>query len=1209
MRTGLRDHRGGRRLLARVVSHVALAAALGVLPSALPAVAPALAQSPTAPQRPAVAVETAASVAGGHARMVFTVPDGTRADVRASSGVLVIRFDRPVTLDAAALATKLPGYASAVRRDPDGTSVRIALSQRVTVNTMEAGERIFVDLMPDSWRGPAPGLPADVVEELTRRARDAERRARVAEQQRAARAFPPVVVRIGNHPTFTRFVFPLPEPVAVALDRSQERLTVRIDKPFPADLGQARAGLPSFIPEIMAETTGEALLVRFLLPQNADVRGFRDENTYVVDVTHRNGAVSAPSGPRAGVVSNEPVVTLPGGQPQATSLPVPPSAAAAPPAARPAASSSPATAPVPASPRASDIVTPPAAPAPAAAPQTGPQNAPAPSVPRRPVVAAGEPARPPAQAPQPVETAVPQPAPPVRGTSDGPVQVQVRRVGDTIRVLLPFGRDVPGAVFQRGDTLWLVFDAGQPLDVAALQAEAAAAFTSVDATRTQAGTSIRIGLDKPRLATTTRDGAAWIVTLSEAMLDPPRPVSLMRRVEPDGRAVAVAELAQAGTVHRLTDPLAGDDLMVVTARGPSRAFVRPQNFLEFHALPGSHGLVVHPVADDLQVTIDGESVVIGRPRGLIVTSAPQGAQAPPRTARRNRLAPFDLELWAADERAPHRERAAHLTAEAAEAHETQRTQARMSLVRFLMAKAYWPEAKAVVDAIARDDQRIADDGMIHGFRGIAALMMKRPDEALREFSHPSLASAPDAALWRAAALARGGRAGEALEMAEGHGVHGLPAPLAREILSALVDAALDSDQPATAATLLGQLEELGIGSGGDQALFVQRGRVAEAQGRLSDAAQAYRRAGAGPDLAAAADGAQRLLALRHRNREIEPAAALDLMDAMRFAWRGDGAEARNLSALARLQADKGRYRDAFTTMRTALKAYPRNPHVAQMHDDMARRFADLFIGGGADRMTPVEALALFYDFRELTPQGRQGDELIRRLADRLVGVDLLDQAASLLQHQVERRLTGAPRAQVAARLAVIQLMNRKPQAALQVLRASRLPDLPESLRQQRYLLEARALSDMGRTDQALELAGEVRTAEGEALKADILWSAERYKDSAEQTERFLGQRRTGTPLSENERRQVLRAAIAHALGDDGLSLDRIRTSWRALMAQTPDARTFDILTAPIEARGVEYREIARSIADLDTLQAFLKTYRERYPTEVPGGTSPPPARS
>src|SRR4029077_3057750 len=107
----------------------------------------------------------------------------------------------------------------------------------------------------------------------------------------------------------------------------------------------------------------------------------------------------------------------------------------------------------------------------------------------------------------------------------------------------------------------------------------------------------------------------------------------------------------------------------------------------------------------------------------------------------------------------------------------------------------------------------------------------------------------------------------------------------------------------------------------------------------------------------------------------------------------------------------------------------------------AATFDALFLGGKGDSMPAIEALSLFYDFRELTPIGRRGDEMIRRLSDRLVSVDLLDQAAELLQHQVDHRLQGAARAQVATRLATVYLMNRKPERALAALRATRTAEL------------------------------------------------------------------------------------------------------------------------------------------------------------------------
>lgn len=795
------------------------------------------------------------------------------------------------------------------------------------------------------------------------------------------------------------------------------------------------------------------------------------------------------------------------------------------------------------------------------------------------------------------------PAAPARANAPaGPVVIQARRSGGTIRILVPFGQETAGAVFQRGDTLWLVFDAREQIDLSGLQAAAAGTFTSVDAARSRGGTAIRLGLDKQALASAGRDGSAWIVTLADTVLEPPRPVTLVRATGAGERVIASAEFPGAGTVHRLGDPLAGDQLVVVTGTGPARSFLRNQDMVEFNVLAGSHGLVFQPLADDLAVSIEGERVTIARPRGLMLSAENARPQPPLRAARRSRAITFDLELWAMDEKAPFREREADLVNSAAGVHDTQRTPRRLDLARFYMAQQRWPEARAVLETIIRQDRRVAEDGSIQGLRGVVSAMLRRPSDALQDFAHPGVSAAPEVASWRGLALALDGRAREAhlaFEAAETPaGI--LPVSLARTLLTSAVGAALDSGALDRAAHRLDELQELGIPAAGEQQFALLRGRLAEAQGHEREALRDYGRATSGGDEPVRADADQRRLALRLKLGEIDGRAATEELEVMSYAWRGDEVEARTLAMLAKLYADQSRFRDSFTTMRNAMRAFPRSESVRGMQDDVARHFEALFLDGNADAMKPVDALALYYDFRDMTPQGRRGDEIIRRLADRLVNMDLLDQAAALLQHQVDRRLTGAARSQVAARLAVVHLMNRKPASALQVLRATRLADLPEQLRAQRYLLEARALADAGRPDQALELLGDVRGLESDMLRADILWSAQRYRESAEQSEKWVSARRAGAPLNDDERRHLLRAAIGYALSDEPLGLDRLRGRWRQTMAGTADARAFDVVTAPIEARGVEYREIARSIADRDTLDAFLQNYRQRYPTEAPG---------
>ena len=60
------------------------------------------------------------------------------------------------------------------------------------------------------------------------------------------------------------------------------------------------------------------------------------------------------------------------------------------------------------------------------------------------------------------------------------------------------------------------------------------------------------------------------------------------------------------------------------------------------------------------------------------------------------------------------------------------------------------------------------------------------------------------------------------------------------------------------------------------------------------------------------------------------------------------------------------------------------------------------------------------------------------------------------------------------------------------------------------------------------------------------------------------------PLNDVERTDILRAEIGYALADDTLGLGRFREKYAAKMAQTPDARAFEIVSAPLGTSGDEF---------------------------------------
>ncbi len=202
----------------------------------------------------------------------------------------------------------------------------------------------------------------------------------------------------------------------------------------------------------------------------------------------------------------------------------------------------------------------------------------------------------------------------------------------------------------------------------------------------------------------------------------------------------------------------------------------------------------------------------------------------------------------------------------------------------------------------------------------------------------------------------------------------------------------------------------------------------------------------------------------------------------------------------------------------------------------------------------------------------------------------------MLQHQVDNRLTGLQRARVAARLAVIHLMNRKPAEAVQTLKNSRANDLPEDIRRGRLILEARALSELSRTDLAMEMLSSQSGSDIDRLRADILWHGKRWREAGEALETVLGDRWQGPDeLTDAERMDVMRAGVSYVLADDRLALDRCarssRPRWRTASTRDPS------LWSPAKAGRAprEFRDIARTVVSEDTLSEFLNVYRKRYP--------------
>jgi hypothetical protein len=1273
-----------------------------------------------------------ADVSGGFARFIFTLSDDFDASAHIAGNVLIISFEKPVVVSVERLPAQVSEYIAAARRDPDGRAIRMALDRKVTVNSIIAADKLFVDLLPDTWSGPPPGLPQDVVEELARRAREAERAERLAHKAEEQKKLVPVAVHVAEQPTFTRYVFDVPDKTSVSAERGKDRLTLTFDVPLAFDLADAEAALPPTVASIHSEAEQDQTFVRFSFLAPIDLRTFRDGKSYVVDLVKEDAVLPLRDKAAANVLpmgsgletgpstkpaaearsvavgpapdSERPVIRAPAtvvapqNPPMAPRVDAPAAELAAPPKApepkaaeskapeptmsEPKASEPKASEPKASEPKASEPKTsepkmsepkasepkvsepkeseprppepslsqsqpkaseaksseskepaakpaaqpalaaavqpalpatlgPPAArgmPAQAAPAQAGPaqatpaqatlaQAAPAAPSGSAPAAAANAEA-PPAAVKAPPQAGAPPPPPAVRtprdGKADDAVPAEMSRQGANLKLTFPFLTTTATAVFHRADTLWVVFDSRSTIDLAALVGEASGTIRGAEFSHDGDAAIVRLRLDHPHLSSIVPEGKGWSLIIGDTVADPTRALDITRNLIGPTRASVTIVFDQPHRLHRLRDPEVGDDLLVVTGFGPARGFINEQDFVEFHALASTQGVVIEPLADDLHIELAADKIVIGRPGGLTLSASLQSVLHG--TALRPMM--FDAQVWGLDRQAIYSQRQSDLIAAAAAAPPSKRMPQRLDLARFYIARDMFPEAKGVLDVVLGENRPAAEDVTASVLRAVAEVMMDRPDAALRDLANPALGDQHDAPLWRAmayAGLGKWGQARDSFKRVEA-AVATLPIELQRVALKSQMRAAIEVGDFAGAADELNDLETIGLPHELQPAISVLVGRLSEGMGRNEDALTAYRTAADSWDRPAAAQGRLREAALRYMLGDLKREDILSDLETLTTIWRGDETEVAALEIMARLYTEERRYRDSFYVMRSAVSAHPDSDMTRRIQDAAATTFDGLFLAGKDDGLSAIDALALFYDFRELTPIGRRGDEMIRRLADRLVSVDLLDQAADLLQYQVDHRLQGAARAQVAIRLAVIYLMNRKADRALATLRGSRTADLANELRNQRLLLEARAMSDLSRYDLALEVIANIEGREAIRLRSDILWAARRWALSAEQIELYYGDRwKDWQPLNDVERADILRAAVGYALGEDALGLGRLRERYTAKMSETPDARAFEVVSAPLGTSGTEFRAIARAAASVDTLEGFLRDVQLRYP--------------
>lgn len=1137
------------------------------------------------------------------ARMVFDWPNPVGYSASVAGRVLTVRFDRPAQVNLATARQRLSDYISTVNVDPDGLGLRFELTRDMTVSDFTNEGSIVIDLRPVAGQTAEAPPPEPASQSAPQP---------IPQGGAVQGEGPALGIRVGEHPGYSRIVFDWPQAVPYEVERNGRAVSIDFARAASVDVAALQAGLPPGIRVDGATAADGRLRMVFAVPDAAELRHFPLEEKVVLDIL------------ASAAIRNQPATPLPTDA-------LPPTAQADP--------QTPQSSPVP-----TPEVTPDPVPEPASEPppeaaalerseeeraeqalaeglESGqitfrdgviPDNAPSEIPADTPADPPSEPAaeRPPVPSPEQAsplnqeeqQAEAPPPVP------EGPALVTYS-IGWT--------EDVGAAAFRRNDNIWVIFDSATTIELSDMRVEGAPIVQRIDQLPISGATVLRMQVpDRNINISARREGFSWVLDFRPGPQRPQYQAPIIADVTADIGPHLGFPTETPGDAINIPDPEMGDVMRVATFLESGMGIDGLRRYPEFELLPTAQGVALIRLSDSVLLDRNFDGFQVSAPDGLAISAvSPEApvASGPVLSARRL----FDLNGLMRGQQSEYPTLSAAVFRSLAEVPYEKINAARLDYAGFLMAHGRGHESLGVLGVVEEDDPQVMARAENQALKAAASVLAGRPDDARALLNDPRLDGFAEAAIWRGAALAQ---AGDYLAANEAFGpgdslLSRYPFPLKATLGLLRIDTAFANRDVRGAEAWVSALErdrgELTVGE--RAALDFQRARLAIARTDFELGEELLREVIASGDRKYAYRAEQTLITLGLREGFMEDAEALERMERLRYAWRGDRAELHLLRRLGELYLAQPDYFEGLGVYRTAVKYFAGDPVAEDLAGEMTDIFRNLFLEGKADELPPLRAIALYEEFKELTPTGRDGDRIIENIADRLAAIDLLAEAAEHLGELLrdeERLPPGEERVRLSNKLALIHLMDGKPLLAEEAISSGRrglaLFDLDDELEADRDRLLARAKIQQGDYDAAIkELAGDV-SVEADLLRRDLYRTTQNWQESAKVLQRLAGNPPDDPAEGvEGERaRYVINWAVALYQNNDRDGLRDLLDLWAPTMANSSLSGVFDYITNQNRSpTGDDVMATVDQLIGADRFDAFLKAYRERLFAPPPPPTA------
>lgn len=824
--------------------------------------------------------------------------------------------------------------------------------------------------------------------------------------------------------------------------------------------------------------------------------------------------------------------------------------------------------------------------------------------------------------------------------------VSARRTNAGTIINFPWRERTAAAVFERGREIWIVFSRPAEVNLPLLRTVLPKPVIEISQFQYPENTVIRIVTDGTvhAAAALTKGNYDWNVTLSTEITPAKTDVPVKADTTYATRQLILGAF-DVGEPVRFYDPSIGDLLVVIPAYEEGRGVLSERNFPEFALLGSTQGITLASRQAELKTQLSRAGIAVYMEGGLKISEllpALKTGSAPVPDSITPAEVMFPYDQWYVEQKDFVKERQSRLNA-LANATNTSKPDSLMNLVTLYLGQGMAMEAHSYLTLIQQDFPDYYKEKKLALLHTAAYLMIGWPEEARQAIDSPELVGMEEANLWRevvmlytpqvntvdqiqqsakkpeAAAIATAPVPPAAEKAGDKRPPMQLsPTPLSttpgavfpylkynrsyirfyppriRQYLAHLsADAYIQNGEADKALATYDTLSRDGIiGLLNAQAQYALL-LVAIEKKEIDSARDIIKRILAEPkDPFVRTRTRYTQAVLEYNEGNVSAADTAETLEKIRFSWRGDPLERKLLDSLVKLYSSTNQYAETLRAWKAILDGFPNDPDTLAISASMGELFERLYLFGLADSMTPLQSLSLFFEFRDLTPVGDRGDEIIRRLADRLAAFDLLDRATQLLEHQVKFRVSHEERSRVGARLALLHLLNNHPQEALNVLQITNYGNNPPELSRQRLQITAESLNKLGKYEEALSMIVGDTSQTGTLLRMEILWNMQDWPNVVNAAEDILTQRpNLTTPLNPQETEILLKLAIGYSFEGDNNQLRYLRDYYSTLIPDNAYKQVFDFITndtAPLDPADVSM--VAQQISNTES---FLNTFRSK----------------